>query len=318
LRFATAAVLFGLVAVCSCHEDDWVIRSCGIEVWDDKLDTMANIFKIGDCVACFKQAKRPMTEEGLEIAKMCTAKNLPVEQAACSEQIDALTLETFAESAETVQQCFKLTLKKMVASYCLSHTSSEDVIEGLTDGTICVMSMHKNITDWVHFVHQVSGIVEDEPEAPSSDIDLLQYMRYKLFPKFYCQAALKGQDEEALSSCFQCFEAAVDDNTEDQLAQLKDIIQCSENHLLPYYEDCHGGLVDLTPEVDDTPVHQCYERGVYRHVTTKCTPKAVSVNTNGLVNNIECSIAVFKSMIEENADPEIASIIIKEVFRTLP
>lgn len=57
---------------------------------------------------------------------------------------------------------------------------------------------------------------------------------------------------------------------------------------------------------------------IFRHVTSKCTPKAVTVSSDGLVNNIECSIAVFKAMIEEHAEPEIASLIIKEVFRNLP
>ena len=261
----TAAILFGLVAMGSGQNYDWIRRSCTVESWDHSTDTLTNVFRIGNCAACFNKITDPLSPEGLELSQTCTATFLPQEQKACSEQIAALNAENYAESEQAVKDCFKVSLRKIMAEYCLSISSSEDVIESLTDGTICVMGNYKNVTDFVHFIHQVSGIPDDESENESTEINLKDYMNHKLFPRFYCQASL-GKDAETLDSCYECFETAVAENKDDKLNLWKEVAQCSEAHLIPYFEECQSGLVTLSEnsEADPKPVDDCFQRGVYR------------------------------------------------------
>ena len=120
-----------------------IITNCIAENANEGLE------KVRECLKCFENSGDPLSEEGLPKAKACTEDFLPRVNTDCAEPIAALEPEN-EEMGSDALRCFADVTQVMAAEQCLAQAASDDMVDTLTDGVICLKDMHKNVTFQIH------------------------------------------------------------------------------------------------------------------------------------------------------------------------
>ena len=126
---AAAVCLVGRQAAADSWDDKhrermfhMVLRSCGVENWDDALDESNNLKKIGECVACYRDLPKDDPAAWVRQANDCAANFLPKHKAACSAELAQVSAENRREQGHLVGMCFMHTRLELVAERCLKLT----------------------------------------------------------------------------------------------------------------------------------------------------------------------------------------------------
>merc|ERR1719431_530087 len=98
-------------------------------------------------------------------------------------------------------RCFADVTQVMVAEKCLAQSASDDMVDTLTDGVICLKDMHKNVTFQIHklFEKEIKKDFEKfkklmEKKMPKEDPMREQMM--SLISKRHCEIASNTEEEE--------------------------------------------------------------------------------------------------------------------------
>jgi len=284
-----------------------LITNCIAENANEGLD------KVKECLKCFENSGDPLSEEGLPKAKACTEDFLPRVNTECADPIAALEPEN-EEMGSNALRCFADVTQIMAAEQCLAQAASNDMVETLTDGVICLKDMHKNVTYQIHklFEKEIKKDFEKfkklmekkkpkKPKFPKEDPMREQMM--SLISKRHCEIASNTEDEE--EACMECFESTQPTESEQpsKSEYVKSLATCSAEHLSPHYDECTTMMEEMAvdPEKNSETMGKgiflCYMRVVTKNLVEQCSDGMTETSPENLLNVMQCgSYTVFEWM----------------------
>jgi len=284
-----------------------LITNCIAENSNEGLD------QVRECLKCFENSGDPLSEEGLPKAKACTEDFLPRVTTDCAEPLAALEPEN-EEMGSNALRCFADVTQIMAAEDCLEQAASEDMVETLTDGVICLKDKHKNVTMQIHklFEKEMKKDFEKfkkmiatkkKPKMPKKDPMREQMM--SLISKRHCEIASNTEEEEI--ACMECFESTKPRESEElsKSDYVKSLATCSAEHLSPHYDECTTMMEEMAvdPEKHSKTMGKgiflCYMRVVTKSLVEQCSNEMELTDTTpeNLLNVMQCgSYTVFEWM----------------------
>ncbi|XP_023330049.1 uncharacterized protein LOC111702552 [Eurytemora carolleeae] len=319
-------IFFCLIAIASARPGEqlnvedvdvsWVAGSCLVEHWKDELDLKTNMENINACLDCWRKVGDPMTEDGLKKAKACVESQLPWEFQACADEVNSVELDN-PEAVGPVLECFKNFRHEAGANYCLEKVEeSEDPIDTLTDGSVCMLEFSKNVTMFQQYTRSSGSDRTGKKIKPGKESGegklLKQYVMGTLMPKAHCEVA-NIDDLDRQDACTKCFDDSI---KADPVDVMKEIVACSDKYLLPAYQTCHDEFVSSLSGsgINNNSIVKCYIRTVLRYVVSTCNSDTdIEVNPESLLTTLDCGKDFIEDWIRENASDEFADEIIKKL-----
>lgn len=269
--------------------------------------------QVRECLKCFENSGDPLSEEGLPKAKACTEDFLPRANNDCADSLAVLEPDN-EELGVNALQCFAEVTQIMAAEECLAKGVSENIVETLTDGVICLKEMHKNMTFQIHklFEKEIKKDFEKfkklmnkkKPRAPKKDPMREQMM--SLISKRHCEIASSTAEEE--SSCMECFESTKP--SESQLPSKSDYVKslagCSAEHLSPLYDECTDMMKEMAKDPENNSktmgkgIFLCYMRVVTRNLVEQCSSGMTETSPENLLSVMECGSYTVFEWIQKN------------------
>jgi len=275
--------------------------------------------KVKECLECFENSGDPLSEEGLPKAKACTEDFLPRVNSECADYLAALEPDN-EELGANALECFADVTQIMAAEECLAQGASNDMVEKLTDGVICLKDMHKNVTFQIHklFEKEIKKDFEKfkklmdkkKPKVPKKDPMREQMM--SLISKRHCEIASNTAEEE--ESCMECFDSTKPSESElpSKSDYVKSLATCSAEHLSPLYDECTEMMEEMAvdPEKNSKTMGKgiffCYLRVVTKNLVEQCSSGMAEATAENLLNVMECgSYTVFEWMQKNVRFPKI-------------
>merc|ERR1711981_1068940 len=259
-----------------------LITNCIAENSNEGLD------QVRECLKCFENSGDPLSEEGLPKAKACTEDFLPRVTTDCAEPLAALEPEN-EEMGSNALRCFADVTQIMAAEDCLEQAASEDMVETLTDGVICLKDKHKNVT------MQINKLFEKEMKR---DFEI----------------ASNTEEEEI--ACMECFESTKPRESEElsKSDYVKSLATCSAEHLSPHYDECTTMMEEMAVDPEKYSktmgkgIFLCYLRVVTKNLVEQCSNEMELTDTTpeNLLSVMQCgSYTVFEWMQKNVRFPEI-------------
>jgi len=205
-------------------------------------------------------------------------------------------------------------LEDTISINCLAQAASNDMVETLTDGVICLKDMHKNVTYQIHklFEKEIKKDFEKfkklmekkkpkKPKFPKEDPMREQMM--SLISKRHCEIASNTEDEE--EACMECFESTQPTESEQpsKSEYVKSLATCSAEHLSPHYDECTTMMEEMAvdPEKNSETMGKgiflCYMRVVTKNLVEQCSDGMTETSPENLLNVMQCgSYTVFEWM----------------------
>jgi len=280
--------------------DRFAIGACFTENWQN-TDSM---FK---CIRCFHEVKDYESQDGLESAKACVSKYLPLENTACKSELDALNAEK-AETGEAVIECMVGWQYVALSTFCIEQSQSTEAVEKLTDGSMCIIQGLKNVTKLSDLVHQ-NDVNRQPKKIQTNGKSLKDYIFHNLLPKAACEAANEN-DQASIDGCKQCFASVNRDNFRTNG------FECINNFLMPYYQDCDEsvkGLDESAPEDEQKDAWKCFIRGIVKSVVMRISPNSALATPENLLATFELGHEFVIDWVQINARPEYAKKIIQHL-----
>jgi len=280
------------------------------------------IEKVRECLKCFENSGDPLSEEGLPKAKACTEDFLPRVSTECAEPIGALEPEN-EEMGSNALRCFADVTQVMAAEKCLAQSASDDMVDTLTDGVICLKDMHKNVTFQIHklFEKEIKKDFEKfkklmEKKKPKKTKmpkeDPMREQMMSLISKRHCEIASNTEEEE--ESCMECFESTqpTESDQPSKSEYVKSLATCSAEHLSPQYDECTTMMEEMAvdPEKNSKTMGKgiflCYMRVVTKNLVEQCSNGMTETTPENLLNVMQCgSYTVFEWMQKNVRFPKI-------------
>jgi len=284
------------------EEDVETMIRCWVENW-------GNEDKITACRDCFKEVgDNPLSETGLPKAKACVQDHLPTEYEGCIKEINALTVGDEDQGKEVIR-CMRATLKSSGLQWCLKETTNADVVEHLTDASMCMAKGKRMAMEYVK-----NETKSSDGKGAGRKEKKLKGKMMKLLLKAHCDLASEG-DTSKISACTDCFKTAVKlgkGRDGDKAAMLSGIAQCSTDHLGSMYSSC---TTLLTTSEDKEAAHMCFIRVLARAQMKECTDNnSVTVATAETLDSMmDCSKEATIAWVKKNARARLAGIIEKHL-----
>jgi len=271
--------------------DVWDIVHCWGENWGQEQ-------RISDCRTCFKDVgENPLSETGLPKAKQCIKDYLPEEFSGCEKEISALTVGNEKAGME-VLTCMDKTFETMGLDFCLDFTKTDDVVDHLTDASMCIMHGHKEAMEYVKNETKSSG---GKPHK-GHDGKIKKGKIMRLLMKAHCGLATNG-DSAKNQACKQCFNNAVKSaKSGGKEAMMANILQCSQDHL----EDLYNTCTELMAAGNMEEAHKCYGRVLVRDQVTKCTDDSTVATAQTLKEVMGCTKRATIEWVKKNASKKLA------------
>jgi len=289
-----------------------LITNCIAENHKDGIE------KIRGCLDCFEESGDPLSQEGLPKALECTKNFLPRVNADCAEPIAAMEPDN-EELAVNALQCFAAVTQIMASEECLANGSSDNMVETLTDGVICLKDMHRNVSFQVNKLFEkeikkdfedFKKFIENKPKPKMPRRDPMADQMATLISKRHCEIASSNEAEEI--ACLQCFEQTkptVGVELPSKSDYVKSLASCSAKHLSPKYDQCTSMMKEMSedPETKSKTMGKdiflCYMRVVTKNLVEQCSNGMTETTPENLLTVMECGSYNVFDWIRKNVKP---------------
>lgn len=269
--------------------------------------------QVRECLKCFENSGDPLSEEGLPKAKACTEDFLPRVNTECADSLAVLEPEN-EELGASALRCFADVTQIMAAEECLARGVSQNMVEVLTDGVICLKEMHKNMTSQIHrlFEKEIKKDFEKfkklmEKKKPRvMKKDPMREQMMSLISKRHCEIASNTAEEE--ESCMECFESTKPAESElpSKSDYVKSLAGCSAEHLSPLYDECTDMMEEMAKDPENNSktmgkgIFFCYMRVVTRNLVEQCSGGMTETTPENLLSVMECGSYTIFEWIQKN------------------
>jgi len=288
------------------QDDPGMIIRCMAENWNGGES------QIKACRKCFRQVGNPLSEKGLPKAKACTSQYLPIEDKACATKIAALTVGD-EQKGEDVIKCFDDSLEKANNDRCLKESQSTDVVDKLTDGSMCVIDSWKYGMDYLKNVTR-SERGKGKGKRPGKGKGKGgKKMVGKMLLKAHCNLA-SGGDQSKTQDCETCFVTAIKlgkgkgkggKGKKELSPEMKAALTtCSEEHLTPKYDHCTAMFKDSSS--DKKVTEKCYMKVLIKDVVSRCSAGVAEATADTLTTVMECGRKATIEWVKNNASEKVA------------
>merc|ERR1712119_96972 len=234
------------------QDDPGMIIRCMAENWNGGES------QIKACRKCFRQVGNPLSEKGLPKAKACTSQYLPIEDNACATQIAALIVGD-EQKGEDVIKCFDESLEKANNDRCLKESQSTDVVDKLTDGSLCVIDSWKYGMDYLKNVTRSEGGKGKGKKGGKGKKELSPEMK----------AALTTCSEEHLTPKYDHCTAMFKDSSSDKKVTEKCYMKVLVKDVV---SRCSAGVAEATADTLTT-VMECGRKATIEWVKNNASEK---------------------------------------------
>lgn len=268
-------------------------------------ENFGNEKKILSCRNCFKSVVDYMSAGGLPKAQSCAREFWPESSLACADEIAKLKVGDY-DQGDVVLDCIDDALDKSNAERCMQEATSNDVMEKLTEGSLCILESHKFA--W-SYVKNTTGGHSGERKGrrqggwgQRKDNMGLKKRMMKMMSMAHCDVSIE-EGSERNAECKSCFAAAAGTIN---IGKTGALAACSEQFLAPLYDHCTAMVKDATKE--KTEIFGCYNKVLVGSIVADCVDdEGVTVaNADNLVKRTECSEDVITDWIMDHAEPEVA------------
>ena len=282
-------------------------------------NALEGLDQVKECLKCFENSGDPLSVEGLPKAKACTADFLPRANIDCKDYLAALEPED-EELGANALACLADITQIIAAEECLSIVQSENMVETLTDGVVCLKEKHKNVTMQINklFEKEIKKDFErfkklmEKKKTRVPKKDPMREQMLSLISKRHCELASTSVKEE--SSCLECFESTKP--SESKLPSKSDYVKslagCSAQHLSPLYDECTSMMDEMAKDPENNSktmgkgIFLCYMRVVTKNLVEQCSIEMVSATPENLLRVMECGRYRVFEWIQKNVQfPEI-------------
>jgi len=288
------------------QDDPGTIIRCMAENWKSGES------QIKACRKCFRKVGNPLSEKGLPQAKACTSEFLPMEDKACATQIAALTVGD-EQKGEEVIKCFDDTLEKENNDRCLKESQSTDVVDKLTDGSLCVLDSWKYGMAYLKNVTKREGGKGKGKRPGKGKGKGGKKMIGKMLLKAHCSLA-SGGDQTKTQACETCFTDAIKlgkgkgkggKGKKELSPEMKAAMTtCSEQHLTPKYDHCTTMFKDSSS--DKKATEKCYMKVLIKDMVERCSTGVTEATADTLSTVMECGRKATIEWVKNNASEKVA------------
>jgi len=296
------------------HVHPSLVTSCVTEQLRSGLGNVKN------CLKCFEAVGDPLSQEGLDKAKVCTDTWLPRAQVECQEELDAMAPGDI-ESSEIVLACFTDVRFLIGAEECLEEQRVDDVIETLTDGVLCLQERQTNLTNIIQYIFReeikdefenVQKLIKEnrEEKIVEESQEKLDEQGFSLVYQRHCNISSNSLEEE--TSCNQCFQkASHPSKLPSPQEYVTSLHSCTTKFLSPLYDSCSNLLDELAHnETHDGVIGRelflCFTRVVDRHQVGTCAldVSAEDLDAWTLLDVMVCNDDINDSWVMNHVDPK--------------